>query len=102
MIDAIKKWIAEEFRLLGLDTWAGEYHGPPDPHPCTSRDPRCAKLAERQAKLYAAMRRMKSHILDREEDAAVMAQRHTDVQATMAKAERMRAPTVRLVRRARG
>lgn len=31
------RWLREEIRLLGLDSWASEYHGPPDPPPCTAR-----------------------------------------------------------------
>lgn len=35
--------------------------------PCTRNDPRCAALLERQAALYAQMRRVKSHAVDRDD-----------------------------------
>ena len=83
MIAAILRWLREEARLLCLDTWAdGAYHGPPDPHPCTSSDPRCAKVLERQQAIYERMRRVKSHLLDRP-DSVTTASR-TDIRHTFA------------------
>lgn len=76
------RWLREEIRLLSLDSWASDYHGPPDPAPCTARDPRCAKLAERQDAIYRSMRRMKSHLLDRPVTSAAA----TDVRATIHRA----------------
>ena len=97
MIAAIARWLREETRLLGLHSWAdGAYHGPPDPPPCTARDPRCAALAERQDALYRAMRRAKSHLLDRETVTSAAA---TDVRHTIAQALAMNAAPVRLVKR---
>lgn len=90
------RWLREEIRLLGLDSWASEYHGPPDPAPCTARDPRCAKLAERQDAIYRSMRRMKSHLLDRPVTSAAA----TDVGATIRRAMAVHAAPVRLARRA--
>lgn len=95
MIAALTRWMREEARLLGLSSWASDYHGPPDPHPCTASDPRCARLAERQAALYASMRRVKSHILDREVTSAAA----TDIRATINKARAMVSAPVRAVRR---
>jgi hypothetical protein len=93
---AVLAWLREEERLLSLATWSGgAYHGPPDPAPCTARDPRCARLAERQAALYASMRRVKSHILDREVTSAAA----TDIRATINKARAMVSAPVRAVRR---
>ena len=96
MIAAIANWINNEVRLLGLSSWESDYHGPPDPLPCTARDPRCAKLAERQDALYRAMRRAKSHLLDRETVTSAAA---TDVRHTIAQALAMNAAPVRLVKR---
>lgn len=96
MIAAIANWINNEVRLLGLPSWESDYHGPPDPHPCTARDPRCARLAERQDALYRAMRRSKVHLLDRE---AVTSAAATDVRHTIAQALAMNAAPVRLVKR---
>ena len=96
MIAAIARWMREEARLLGLASWASDYHGPPDPPPCTARDPRCAALAERQDALYRAMRRAKSHLLDRETVTSAAA---TDVRHTIAQALAMNAAPVRLVKR---
>ncbi len=97
MIAAIARWLREETRLLGLHSWAdGAYHGPPDPLPCTARDPRCAALAERQDALYRAMRRAKSHLLDRETVTSAAA---TDVRHTIAQAMAMNAAPVRIVKR---
>ncbi len=53
--------------------------------PCTSRDPRCEKLAERQAKLYASMRRTRSHLFDRK--ATITSAAATDVAATIHRAQ---------------
>ena len=93
---AVLAWLREEARLLGLSSWASDYHGPPDPLPCTARDPRCASLAERQDALYRAMRRAKSHLLDRETVTSAAA---TDVRHTIAQALAMNAAPVRLVKR---
>lgn len=96
MIAAVLRWLREEARLLGLSSWASDYHGPPDPLPCTARDPRCAALAERQDAIYRAMRRAKSHLLDRETVTSAAA---TDVRHTIAQALAMNAAPVRLVKR---
>lgn len=96
MIAALTRWMREEARLLGLSSWASDYHGPPDPLPCTARDPRCAALAERQDALYRAMRRAKSHLLDRETVTSAAA---TDVRHTIAQALAVNAAPVRLVKR---
>ena len=96
MISAIARWMREEARLLGLSSWASDYHGPPDPLPCTARDPRCARLAERQDALYRAMRRAESHLLDRETVTSAAA---TDVRHTIAQALAMNSAPVRLVKR---
>lgn len=94
---ALMRWLREELRLMGIDSWAdGAYEGPPDPHPCTARDPRCARLAERQDAIYRAMRRAKSHLLDREKVTSAAA---TDVRHTIAQALAMNAAPVRLVKR---
>ena len=93
---AVLAWLREEARLLGLSSWASDYHGPPDPLPCTARDPRCAALAERQDALYRAMRRAKSHLLDRETVTSAAA---TDVRHTIAQALAMNAAPVRLEKR---
>jgi hypothetical protein len=95
MIAAIARWMREEARLLGLASWASDYHGPPDPLPCTARDPRCARLAERQDAVYQAMRRMKSHLLDREITSAAA----TDVRATIHRALAVRQSPVVAVKR---
>jgi len=93
---AMLAWLREEERLLSLDTWSGgAYHGPPDPAPCTARDPRCARLAERQEALYRSMRRMRSHLLDRPITGAAA----TDVGATIRRAMAVHAAPVRLARR---
>ena len=52
-----------------------------DYSPCTRADPRCAELAERQAALYAQMRRLKWHASDRSD----IDLRHTDLAATFAR-----------------
>lgn len=96
MIAALTRWMREEARLLGLSSWASDYHGPPDPLPCTARDPRCARLAERQDAIYRAMRRAKAHLLDRETVTSAAA---TDVRHTIAQALAMNAAPVRLVKR---
>lgn len=96
MIAAVLRWLREETRLIGLASWESDYHGPPDPLPCTARDPRCAALAERQDALYRAMRRAKSHLLDRE---AVTSAAATDVRHTIAQALAVNAAPVRLVKR---
>lgn len=96
MIAAVLRWLREETRLIGLASWESDYHGPPDPEPCTARDPRCAALAERQDALYRAMRRAKSHLLDRETVTSAAA---TDVRHTIAQALAMNAAPVRLVKR---
>ena len=96
MIAALARWMREEARLLGLASWESDYHGPPDPLPCTARDPRCAALAERQDALYRAMRRAKSHLLDRETVTSAAA---TGVRHTIAQALAMNAAPVRLVKR---
>lgn len=93
---AVLAWLREEARLLGLASWESDYHGPPDPLPCTARDPRCAALAERQDALYRAMRRAKSHLLDRETVTSAAA---TDVRHTIAQALALNAAPVRLVKR---
>ena len=93
---AVLAWLREEERLLALATWSGgAYHGPPDPAPCTARDPRCARLAERQDAVYQSMRRMKSHLLDREITSAAA----TDVRATIHRAMAVRQPPVAAVKR---
>jgi hypothetical protein len=96
MIAALARWMREEARLLGLSSWASDYHGPPDPLPCTARDPRCARLAERQDAIYRAMRRAKAHLLDRETVTSAAA---TDVRHTIAQALAVNAAPVRLVKR---
>lgn len=96
MIAALARWMREEARLLGLASWESDYHGPPDPLPCTARDPRCAALAERQDAIYRSMRRTKSHLLDRETVTSAAA---TDVRHTIAQALAMNAAPVRLVKR---
>lgn len=96
MIAALARWMREEARLLGLASWESDYHGPPDPLPCTARDPRCAALAERQDALYRAMRRAKSHLLDRETVTSAAA---TGVRHAIAQALAVNAAPVRLVKR---
>lgn len=98
MIATIANWINNEVRLLGLSSWESDYHGPPDPHPCTARDPRCARLAERQDALYRAMRRSKVHLLDRE-PGEITGAAATDVARTIAQARAVADSPVRLVKR---
>lgn len=96
MTAALARWLREEWRLARLPTWAdGAYAGPA---PCTLADPRCAALAVEQAKLYARMRRLKSHALDRDDLTTSM---HTDIRNTINAALRECGPTVQLVRRAK-
>lgn len=53
-LSALRRWLAEECRLLGLDSWAGgAYDGP---QPCTAADPRCQRTIERLAECRARMR----------------------------------------------
>ncbi len=98
MIAALLRWLREEVRLLGLSTWATEYQGPPDPHPCTSADPKCAALIERQAEVSARMARMKSRLVDRP-DRVYTNSASTDVRHTVAQALAVNRPPVRLLRK---
>ena len=97
MIAAFLRWLREEVRLLGITSWAdGAYHGPPDPEPCTSADPRCARMLERLAEVNAEMYRKRTRIIDGRQVTSAAA---TDVRVTI---HRFRnAPTVRAVRRAK-
>ena len=87
-------WARNEARLIGLDTWATEYHGPAEPHPCSAADPKCAALIERQAAVRARMRREKAGILD-----GKPITRGADLAATFAAVRRVSAPPVRLLKR---
>lgn len=94
-LDNFLRWLAEELRLLGLDTWAdGAYDTPTGPAPCTLADPRCQRTIERLAECRARMRRMKMGLLDgRPVRPGFLA--HTDVEATFAAA---RKPATRRLR----
>lgn len=86
-------WLRNEVRLLGLATWATEYHGPAEPHPCSAADPKCAAVIERQAACRARMKRMKAGILD-----GKPITRGADLAATLAAVQRVSTPPVRLLR----
>ena len=103
-------WLREEIRLLGLDSWAdGAYADSTEPHPCTSSDPRCAALIERQQNVRAAMRSQRVPQLLREHrmidgkltpvGAEKPYTRGADLQATFASIARVNVPPVRLIGR---
>ena len=99
MIAAVIRWAREELRLMGIDSWGdGAYAGPTEPHPCSSADPRCVALAEKQARARAELRRLKRGLADgREVPEGFLA--HTDVAATFDAIKRLNAPPVRLLKR---
>lgn len=62
MIAALLRWLREESRLAGLDSWGdGAYDGP---SPCTAADPRCAKTLERLAAVAEQMASGKARLVD--------------------------------------
>lgn len=99
MIDSFLRWVREECRLMALDSWAdGAYHGPPDPEPCTSSHPDCARLLERQREVSEKMRRMKSRLID-SADRPYTSAAHTDIRHICAEIRRVTEPPVQLVKR---
>lgn len=96
MIAALRKWLANEWRLLALDSWAdGAYEGP---EPCTAADPRCQRTMERLAEVSARMKRTKARMLD---GRAFTGSAATDVRATILRAMAVRTQPVREVRKVR-
>ena len=94
MIAAALRWLREEARLAGLDSWAdGAYDGP---SPCTAADPRCARTLDRLAAVAAQMASGKARLVDGRPVTSAAA---TDVRHTFAQVLAQKAPPVHLVRR---